>query len=51
MIDNKHIGKLILSVTALALAALLVFMLVFGQSTQAAASGISMAYDGQRNGI
>ena len=45
MIDNKHIGKIILSVTALALAALLVFMLVFGQSTQAAASGISMAYE------
>lgn len=45
MIDNKHIGKIILSVTTLALAALLVFMLVFGQSTQAAASGISMAYE------
>lgn len=45
MIDNKHIGKIILSVTALALAALLVFMLVFGQTTQAAASGISMAYE------
>ena len=45
MIDNKHIGKIILSVTALALAALLVFMLVFGQSTQAAASSISMAYE------
>ena len=45
MIDNKHIGKIILSVTALALAALLVFMLVFGQSTQAAASGISMVYE------
>lgn len=48
MIDNKHIGKIILSVTALALAALLVFMLVFGQSTQAAASGISMAYENSR---
>ena len=45
MIDNKHIGKIILSITALALAALLVFMLVFGQTTQAAASGISMAYE------
>lgn len=45
MIDNKHIGKIILSVTALALAALLVFMLAFGQTTQAAASGISMAYE------
>ena len=45
MIDNKHIGKIILSITALALAALLVFMLVFGQPTQAAASGISMAYE------
>ena len=45
MIDNKHIGKIILSITALTLAALLVFMLVFGQTTQAAASGISMAYE------
>ncbi|MCI5534130.1 MAG: CotH kinase family protein [Firmicutes bacterium] len=45
MIDNKHIGKIILSITALALAALLVFMLVFGQTTQASASGISMAYE------
>jgi len=45
MLDNKHIGKIILSITALALAALLVFMLVFGQTTQAAASGISMSYE------
>lgn len=45
MIDNTHISKIILSITALALAALLVFMVVFGQTTQAAASGISMAYE------
>lgn len=45
MIDNKHINKIIVSVTAVALIALLVFMLVFGQSAKAAASGIAMEYE------
>lgn len=45
MIDHKHINKIILSVTALALIALLVFLFVFGQSTKSAASGITMKYE------
>ena len=45
MIDNKHINQIIISVTAIALIALLVFMLVFGQSAKASASGIAMEYE------
>ncbi len=45
MIDNKHIGKIIMSVTALALACLLIFMLIFGESAKASASGITMGYE------
>ena len=45
MIDNKHIGKIIMSITALALACLLIFMLVFGESAKASASGIAMGYE------
>ncbi len=45
MIDNKHIGKIIMSITALALACLLIFMLVFGEAAKASASGITMGYE------
>ena len=45
MIDNKHINQIIISVTAIALIALLVSMLVFGQSAKATASGIAMEYE------
>ena len=45
MIDNKHIGKIIMSITALALACLLIFMLIFGESAKASASGIAMGYE------
>ena len=45
MIDNKHIGKIIMSITVLALACLLIFMLVFGESAKASASGIAMGYE------
>ncbi len=45
MIDNKHIGKIIMSVTALALACLLIFMLIFGETAKASASGITMGYE------
>ncbi len=45
MIDNKHIGKIIMSITALALTCLLIFMLVFGEAAKASASGITMGYE------
>ncbi len=45
MIDNKHIGKIIMSITALALMCLLIFMLVFGEAAKASASGITMGYE------
>ncbi len=44
MIDNKNIGKIITSIVAFALIALLVFMLVVDQSTLTA-SGITMDYE------
>ncbi len=46
MIDNKHINKIILTLTAFALILLLVFMYVFGGSMRAAAAeGYTMGYE------
>lgn len=46
MIDNKHINKIILTLTASALILLLVFMYVFGGSMRAAAAeGYTMGYE------